>query len=71
MIYMNDIFIYSKTKTKYKIHVNKVLASLREVKFKIKIKKSVFHTQEVDFLKYVITLKKIVMKKEKLNTITL
>ena len=43
MIYMNDIFIYSKTKTKYKIYVNKVLASLREIKFKIKIEKLIFH----------------------------
>ena len=71
IIYINDIFIYSKIEIEYKIHVNKVLASLREAKFKIKIEKLIFHTQTVDFFKYIIISKKVAMKREKLNIITL
>ena len=40
MIYINDIFIYSKTKIEHKIHVNKKFILLRETKFKMKVKKS-------------------------------
>ena len=69
MIYMNDIFIYSKTKAEHKIHVRKIFQFLKEAKFRVKLKKSVFHTQKVDFLKYIITLEKVAMKREKLNTI--
>ena len=71
IIYINNIFIYSKTKIEYKIHVNKILKSLKKAKFKMKIKKSIFYIQKVDFLKYVIILRKIAMKREKLNTIAL
>ena len=69
MIYINNIFIYSKTKIEHKIQVNKILKRLRQARLKMKIKKSIFHIQKVDFLEYVITLKKIAMKRKKLDTI--
>ena len=37
------------------------------MRFKIKLKKSIFYLKKIDFLKYVIILKKIEIKKEKIN----
>lgn len=43
-----------------------MLEALKEIKFKVKLKKkSIFYTQKVNFLK------EIIMKKEKINTIVL
>ena len=53
MIYINDIFINFEPKIKYKIYVNKILESLKEIKLKMKIEKSIFYIQKVDFLKYI------------------
>ena len=71
IIYINDIFIYSKTKIKYKVYINKILQTLKNAKFKIKIKKSNFHIQKINFLKYVIISENVFIKREKLNTIAL
>ena len=71
IIYINDIFIYSKMKIKYKIYVNKILQILRNKKFKMKMKKLIFYTQEMNFLKYIIIFENVFMKKKKLNTIAL
>ena len=64
IIYINNIFIYSKTKIEYKFHVNKILRALKKAKLKMKIKKLIFYIQKVDFLKYIIILKKMVIKRE-------
>ena len=71
IIYMNDIFIYFETKAEYRIQVNKIFKTLRTAKFRVKMKKSIFHTQEVDFFEYVITLEKVAMEREKLDTIVI
>ena len=66
---MNDIFIYSKTKVEHRIQVIKVFEALRQARLRVKMEKSVFHIQEVDFFEYVITSEKIAMKREKFDII--
>ena len=64
IVYINNIFIYSKTKIKHRIHVNKVFELLKKTKFRVKFEKSIFHIQKMNFLRYMIILEKIIIKKK-------
>jgi hypothetical protein len=52
--YLNDIFIYSKTKKEHIKHVIAVLKILKKADVKINGAKSVFHVQRVNFLGYIL-----------------
>ena len=51
--YLNDIFIYSKTKEEYIKHVIIILEALEKANIRINDAKSVFHVQRVNFLDYI------------------
>ena len=59
--YLNDIFIYSKTKEKHIKYVTAVLKALEKANIKINNAKNVFHVQRVNFLGYILTTNKIKM----------
>ena len=67
MIYINNILIYFETKEEYIRYVRTILKLLIKVRLRVKIKKSIFYTKKVDFLKYVIISKKIEIKRKKIN----
>ena len=68
-MYINNILIYFETKEEYITYIKAILKSLIEVRLRVKIKKLVFYTKKVNFLKYVIIFKKIEIKREKINKI--
>jgi hypothetical protein len=51
---LDNILIFSKTKTKYIEHVRKVLSKLQKVRLLLKPEKYEFHKEEVPFLGYII-----------------
>ena len=53
-IYIDDILIYSETEEEYQVHVQKVLTALQKEDLKLKLEKSKFHKQEIDFLGYIV-----------------
>jgi Reverse transcriptase (RNA-dependent DNA polymerase) len=52
--YLNDIFIYLKTKEEHIKHVITVLKALKKANVRINNAKSIFHVQRVNFLGYIL-----------------
>jgi hypothetical protein len=59
--YLNDIFIYLKTKEEHIKHVITVLEALEKADMKINNAKNVFHVQRVNFLGYILIINGIKM----------
>ena len=57
-------------KEEYIRYIRVILKVLKKVRLRIKIKKLIFYTKKVNFLKYVITLEKIKIKRDKINKIS-
>jgi hypothetical protein len=51
--YLDDIFIYLKTKKEHVKYVTKVLETLEKIDVRINDKKSTFHVQKVNFFGYI------------------
>ena len=49
-VYIDNILIYSETEEKHQIHVQKVLTALQAEDLQLKLEKSEFHKQEINFL---------------------
>ena len=64
--YFNNILIYFNDEKSHKEHVTKILKKLKEIKLKMKLKKLIFHAQEVKFLRFLISYEKIKMSKERI-----
>jgi hypothetical protein len=56
IVYLNDIFIYSKTKKKHIKYVTAILKALKKADIRINGKKNVFHVRRVNFLGYILTI---------------
>src|SRR5438876_6024293 len=65
--YLNDILIYSENEEDHKKHVKKILRRLQEKKFYLKSEKYKFHKQQVEYLEYIVTIKKLEMNSEKIK----
>ncbi|KAI5156990.1 hypothetical protein NEPAR06_2382 [Nematocida parisii] len=52
VVYIDDILIYSKDMTSHKAHLTAVMKKLKEYGMEINWKKTVFATEEMDFLGY-------------------
>ena len=59
VIYLNDIFIYFKLKEDHYIYVKIVIKRLRKHKLYIKLSKYFFDVEEVEFLKFIISIIKV------------
>ena len=70
MIYLNDILVYSKNEIDYKVHIRKILETLKKADLQIKSEKSQFHQTEIKFLSYIIINKSIKINLEKVRVIT-
>ena len=70
MIYINNILIYLKIEEEYIRYIKTILKSLKKVRLRVKMKKLVFYTKKINFLEYIIILKKIEIKKKKINRIS-
>jgi len=67
--YLNDIFIYSKTKEKYIKHVTVILEVLKKADVRINDAKSIFHVQRVNFLGYIFIINGVKMNLIKIAVI--
>lgn len=68
-VYLNDIVIYFKTKKEHNCHVQEVLQAMKDTNLQIHPGKSVFHVQEVTFLRFIISDKEIWMDSDKVKAI--
>ena len=55
VVYLNDIFIYLKTKEEHIKHVIAVLKVLEKADVRINGAKNIFHVQRINFLGYILT----------------
>lgn len=69
VVYLDDILIYSNTLEEHVQHVRKILEKLIENGLYVKLEKSQFHVQEINFLGYVITPEGISMEPSRIATI--
>jgi hypothetical protein len=67
--YLNDIFIYSKTKEKHIKHVIAVLEALEKTDMRINSAKSVFHVQKMNFLGYIFIINGVKIDPVKITAI--
>jgi hypothetical protein len=59
--YLNDIFIYSKTKEKHIKYVTAILKALEKADVRINNAKNIFYVQRVNFLGYIFIINGIKM----------
>jgi hypothetical protein len=67
--YLNDIFIYSKTKEEHIKYVIAVLEALEKVDMRINNAKNIFHVQRVNFLGYIFIINGIKIDSVKIAAI--
>src|SRR5437773_9671685 len=69
IMYLDDILIYFKNKKDHKKHVKEVLRKFQEKNLYLKSEKCKFHKQQVEYLEYIITTKKLKMNSEKIKAV--
>ena len=67
--YLNDILIYSENEENHKKHVKEVLKRFQEKNLYFKSEKCKFHKYQVEYLKHIITIKKLKMNSEKIKAV--
>ena len=70
VVYLDDLLVYSSTLKEHKEHVRRVLARLQEAGLFLKPSKCEFHTQEVEFLGFIIGEHGVKMDPGKVDTVT-
>jgi len=55
VVFIDDILVYSKTRTEHANHLQMVLKTLKEQKLYAKLKKCEFWLEEVQFLGHIVT----------------
>lgn len=69
-VYLDDIFIFSKTREEHVHHVQSVLHRLQENSLYVKAEKCEFHACTVSFLGYIVTKGNLQMDPAKVSAVT-
>ncbi len=69
IVYLNDILIFFIKKTDHVDHIKQILERLRKFKLYASLKKCEFFIIKVNFLKFIIFIKNILMNSSKINII--
>jgi hypothetical protein len=69
VVYLDDILIFSRRRTKHVEHVRAMLQCLKEEKLLIKLKKCTFMQRELVYLGFVVSKEGLKMDPEKVNDI--
>ena len=69
IVYLDNILIYSHNKEKHEHHVCEVLEQLHKFKLYINLKKCVFFTNSVKFLRFMMSTNDITMNPQRVETI--
>jgi hypothetical protein len=56
VVYLNNILIYSQLKEEHKHHVCEILEQLQHYKLFVNLKKCVFSTDTVEFLRFIVSI---------------
>ena len=68
-VYLNDIFIYNKTRKDYVKHIQLIFQKLREVGLQMNILKCEFHVQKIKFLGLLISIHEFRMNSIKIQIV--
>ena len=69
VVYLDDIYIYSKNRKEYIRHIRLVLEALRKAGLYIKLSKYEFFIKKTEFLDYIIEDRGITIDPKKIETI--
>ncbi len=69
VVYLNDILIYSQLKEEHKRHVCEILEQLQHYKLFVNLKKCVFSTDTVEFLRFIVSITEVTMNSQQIDTI--
>jgi len=69
MIYLDDILIYSNNMSKHHRHVKEILKHLRKAGLYTKAEKCEFHSESVEYLRYILSLSGLTMSNDKIKII--
>ncbi len=69
IIYLNDILIFFVKKTDHVNHMKQILKRLRKFKLYVNLKKCKFFITKVNFLKFVIFIKDVLMNSSRIDII--
>jgi len=69
VVYLNNILIYSQLKEEHKCHVCEILEQLQHYKLFVNLKKCVFSTDTVEFLRFIVSIIKMTMNSQQIDTI--
>ena len=69
VVYLNNIFIFNKTLEEYKEHIYFILTTLEQANLYVNIYKSIFYSQEIDYLGFKIKSKTIEMNDKKIEIV--
>jgi hypothetical protein len=69
VIYLNDIFIYSKTKEEHIKYVTAVLKALEKADMRINNAKNIFYVQRINFFGYILITDGVKMDLVKITVI--
>ncbi len=70
IVYLDNILVYLKMKKEHMQHIKKVLQTLKKVNLHIKLEKSEFHVQSVQFLRIIIMFQNLRMNSKKIKVVT-
>ena len=68
-IYLNDIFIYNKTRKKFEKHLTQVFQKLKKIELQMNIKKCEFFQTKVSFLDVIFSTENLRMNSQKVKDI--
>jgi len=69
VVYLNDILIYSQSEEEHKRHVCEILEQLQHYKLFVNLKKCVFSTDTVEFLRFIVSITEVTMNSQQIDTI--
>jgi len=69
IVYLDNIFIFSKTLKEHKAYIYFILTTLKQTNLYINVYKNTFYSQEIDYLGFKIRLRTIEMNNKKIEVI--
>jgi len=69
VVYLNNILIYSQSEEEHKRHVCEILEQLQRYKLFVNLRKCVFSTDTVEFLRFIVSITEMTMNSQQIDTI--
>ncbi len=69
VVYLNNILIYSQLKEEHEHHVCEILERLQHYKLFVNLRKCVFFTDTIEFLRFIVSIIEVMMNSQQIDTI--